>query len=346
MIVNSYAVLDLTVSLLRLVVALLVIGLGTHVYRKCGRVIEGDAREQSENRLHLLSQLGLLLVGLQLFSWVLLYLLLQSYVPEWPGVMCIYGVTQIGSGTVGTARVLPSLLGTLQILKPVLVFVAGAWWTLDRINRRTLTAPLTRRTVGLLVAFGLLAGVDATVELGYLVIPKKLEFRDLGCCTGSFTDQQASRTSAVPVVSVRDRPGHLTAYAATNVLAIACLFFDRARLRRAKRPARLPLSALGALLAAPATAAFFVEVASPILLHLPYHHCPYDLVAVAPGAVVAGALFLAGTFTVGWACVSGWFGDTSESRPYLYNQIASLLNAGVFCYGGSVAIIAVMLALA
>ena len=58
-------------------------------------------------------------VGLGLASWPLLYLLLQSYVPEWPDVMCIYGVTRVGAGSVGASRFLPGLVTALQVLKPL-----------------------------------------------------------------------------------------------------------------------------------------------------------------------------------------------------------------------------------
>ena len=66
-----------------------------------------DNRDAVETRSYLVFLVTILLVGLSVFSWPLLYLLLQSYVPEWPGVMCIYGVTRIGTGSLGVSRWLP-----------------------------------------------------------------------------------------------------------------------------------------------------------------------------------------------------------------------------------------------
>ena len=97
MIVNAYAVLTAFVSLLQFAMGLLVItsSLGR---RRVGTPVD------VENRPYLLLLLSFLLLGLNLASWPLLYALLQSYVPSWPDVMCIYGVTRIGTGSVGSAR--------------------------------------------------------------------------------------------------------------------------------------------------------------------------------------------------------------------------------------------------
>src|SRR5258707_1155521 len=122
MILNSYAVLDFFTCLLRLSFGLAILGLGTAAWRKCGPALAPEGRKALEDRCYLLFLLALVLLGLNLASWPLLYLLLQSYVPEWPGVMCIYGVTQIGTGSIGASRFLPGLIEVLQVSKPALVF--------------------------------------------------------------------------------------------------------------------------------------------------------------------------------------------------------------------------------
>src|SRR5262249_16054841 len=134
----------------------------------------------------LLFLLAFLLLGLNLAAWPLLYLLLQSYVPEWPGVMCIYGVTQVGTGSLGASRFLPELLKTLQVTKPALVFGGGARFVLYGVNRRTVAAPVLGRVLLALTFLGLFAELDATAELAYLAIPKKEEFLSAGCCSVGF----------------------------------------------------------------------------------------------------------------------------------------------------------------
>jgi hypothetical protein len=126
------------------------------------------------------------LLGLNVVSWPILYLLLQSYVAEWPDVMCIYGVTRIGAGSIGVSRFLPPLVDAPQATKPALVFLSGAWFVLYLLNRRARTVPLTGRVLLVLLAAGLLAAADAAAEVAYLTIPKKEEFLSAGCCTEVF----------------------------------------------------------------------------------------------------------------------------------------------------------------
>jgi hypothetical protein len=227
-------------------------------------------RPAGEHTLHdrysLLFQLATLLLGLNVVSWPLFYLLLRSYVPEWPGVMCIYGVPQIGSGGEGASGFLPSLLAALQVLKPAVVFLSGAWFVLHLVNRGTRTAPLTRRFLFVLAALGLLATVDAALEGAYLAIPKKEELPPAGCCAEVFSDAaHASRLVPGALLEERSRPPLLAAFYAANVgMTLGLLALLRARLRGARAWAAVLL--LGALAALLVSAAFLVEVGAPALL--------------------------------------------------------------------------------
>src|SRR5262249_22181938 len=149
-------------------------------------------RSGSENAGHLAFLLAVTLVLLGVASWPLLYLLLQSYVLEWPGAMCIYGVTQVGKGSIGPARHLPSLGLAMGIMKPLLVFAGGAWYVLYLLDRRTRTAPLLGRLFALLLPLGLLAIADAATDLTYAAIPKREEFPAAGCCT-TIAESSSSR---------------------------------------------------------------------------------------------------------------------------------------------------------
>src|SRR5262245_21841028 len=112
MILNAYAVLCAFVAALELLCSLLVASLlwGKLTARpsnaRAGDLSDGPV-ERNEDRSFLLYLSAGLLLLLGLASWPLLYLLLQSYVPEWPDVMCIYGVTRVGAGSVGASRFLP-----------------------------------------------------------------------------------------------------------------------------------------------------------------------------------------------------------------------------------------------
>jgi hypothetical protein len=347
MILNAYAVLDMFLSLLRLGLGVLVFGLGFCAWRTWLRDTSApDSRKALEDRCYLLFLLAGLLLVLNIASWPLFYLLLQSYVPQWPGVMCIYGVTRIGAGSVGTSRFLPSLVSALQGMKPALVFLSGAWLVLHLINRRTHTAPLTGRVLVLLLAVGLLAATDAAAEIAYLVIPKKEEFPSGGCCTEAFdAETRASRFLPGALTEENELPYLYALYYAVNAGVIAGLVGVRFR-SHVLPGRRLALLLAGVVLAVVVNTVFLIEVAAPRLLGLPYHHCPYDLLPAAPESLLAVALFLTGSAAVGWACVARWWGNHPEAGDFLPGTIDRLLHLGLVGYLGSVVMLSVELALA
>jgi hypothetical protein len=348
MILNAYAVLDGFLCLLRFGLGLLVIWLGFLAYRVWSRhACAPEERTALENRSYLLFQLAGLLLVLNVVSWPILYLLLQSYVPEWPGVMCVYGVTQIGCDSVGVSRFLPPLLKTLQATKPALVFASGAWFVLYLVNRRTRTAPLTGRVLLALLASGLLAAGDAAVEVAYLVIPKKEEVRSAGCCTEAFDGEyRIGRYHPGNLAGDDDAHWLYIAYYAVNVGMVAALGLCGWRRHRRVANGWLAFLLFGAVVSVAVSAVFLVEAAAPRLLHLPYHHCPYDLIPKAPDSLAAIALFLGGSFSVGWACVAGWFGNDPETRRIMPRTVRRLLLLGLLGYLGSMAMMTLELALA
>ena len=241
MILNAYAVLDAFITLLRLSLSLLVIVLGFSVWKRWRRAESAEARSGTEDRGYLLFLLALLLLVLNLASWPLLYLLLESYVPEWPGVMCIYGVTQVGTGSQSASRFLPVLLMALQVLKPALVFGSGGWMTLYLANRRTPNSPLMGRILLASIGLGMLAGADAAAESAYLLIPKKEEFLSAGCCTGAFEDND-SRYLPSAIAGEHAHFWLSAAYYAVNACMVVALFAHiRMRSAREDRPGLLLL---------------------------------------------------------------------------------------------------------
>jgi hypothetical protein len=347
MILNAYAVLDAFVSLLRLGLGLLVLGLGFSAWRTWRRrAFAEEAGQRLEDRCHLLLLLAGLLLWLNVLSWPIFYLLLQSYVPEWPDVMCIYGVTRIGTGSIGPSRFLPPLVTSLQAMKPALVFLSGAWFVLHLVNRRTKTAPLTGRVLLVLLASGLLAVADAAAEVTYLGIPKKEEFLSVGCCTGVFAEESDS-ARFLPRIRIGENqvPWLYAAYYGVNIGLVLAL---AACVRRSRR--RVPIGWLAPLvlvvvLSVAVNALFLTEAAAPRLLQKPNHHCAYDLIPQVPESLVAVALFLIGSLSVGWVCVAAWLGNGSQARPFLAETVGRLLSMGCLGYLGSVMILSVELAL-
>ena len=337
MILNAFAILSGFVVVLCAIVALLVIGLACQNLRGW-RLAEFSPTErtESENRFYLLSLLSSWLLGLSLISWPLLYLLLQSYVPHWPGVMCIYGVTQIGAGSLGASRFLPVLIAALQCLKPAAVFVSVVWWLLYCIQRGTQTGPLMGRILLTQLALGVLVLADAMLVGAYLVIPKREEFLFTGCCTSGISEQSGRSTAWLAALSDGLGPTWLSvAFYLVNFGLVLGLWCCRGRCRRRENTSGMNLVLLGAVLVAPLTAAYLVEIAAPAVLRLPYHHCLYDLIPRAPDMVLGIVLFVMGTCCVGWASAVRWLADRPETRNLARSEQDWLLSAGLSCYVGA-----------
>jgi hypothetical protein len=343
MIVNAYAVLDGFVSLLRLVSGLLVVALAAYGWRQWRAELAHAERQSLEDRFYLLFLLSFLLLGLNIVSWPLLYSLLQSYVPQWPGVMCIYGVTRIGTGSLGPSRFLPGLLDALQMSKPLLVFVSGACFVLYGINRHTTTSPLLGRILLGLLVLGIVDVVDAGTEITYLVIPKKEEFLSAGCCSVS-AEGGTARLLPAALIEPENRSLLYAGYYGVNFAMVLLLL---AGVRSAQPLAwRLLLPLLpAALLALAVNSVFLVEIVAPRLLNLPDHHCPYDLIAKAPESMAAVALFLGGIFCVGWVFVARCLGWSDETAPWLPHLGRALYGFGIFGFLFSLVLISTELAL-
>jgi len=261
--------------------------------------------------------------------------------------MCIYGVTQVGAGSVGPSRFLPGLLTALQVLKPALVFLTGAWFVLYWVNRRTATGPLMPRVLLATLLLGLVAAGDSAAEEAYLIIPKKEEFLAAGCCTGKFeaTPSLTGRVTGA-LTGEGSRPWLTGTYIGVNLgMALALAAYLRRPDWRQRGLGLVPLG-LGALVSWPVNLLFLIGVAAPTLLRLAHHHCPYDLIPAVPESLVALGLFVLGSFAVGWACVAGWLGGCRETRPFLGNEVGQLLRLALWGYVASVAMLSFEMALA
>jgi hypothetical protein len=342
-IVNPYSVVAAFVSVVEAV-----LGAATLVVAATALRRRGDAA--SESRFHLLVLLSGTLLGLAAAGWPLLYLVLQSYVPRWPGVMCIQGVSHVGSGAVGASGWLPMLLEALECLRPAAAFVAGAWLVLHVANRRTRTAPLTTAVLVLLAAAGALSLASGVVESAYLVIPKEERFLADGCCTmpadwtpdgadagflvARFGEDGARRAATWLFFGVGAPLAGVVAWTALrggDVLA---------------RRVAIAAAAFGGFAFLAAAATFATNAASPILLRLPHHRCAWCLFASIPETIVGAALVFLGVFSCGWAALAAWSAPVEDGRTEVAGQTRALLRASLFGYVGALLLAAVELATA
>lgn len=305
MILNAFAVLDAFVALLRLVLSL-----GILVLLASGRLRIGFSSaaepDRTENRNYLVFVLSLLLLSFHFIAWPLQYAVLQSYVPQWPGVMCIYGVLRVGTGSEGAAGWLPHLLTVLQWTKPLAVFLGGGWIVLYLVNRQTAQALHTKRLLRILTVFVALTACDAILEGTYLAIPKKENVLEAGCCSVVIGSLQAGTDGADRWIGNElSQSWLMTAFFLWNggiALSVGYQYLTtRGQSGWFQRSQLLAAAVISPLI----SGMFLTHAASPRILGLPFHHCPYELLVRAPESIFGIGAFAVGLFALGWAALLG-----------------------------------------
>jgi hypothetical protein len=348
MFVNPYSVLAAFVAVLEGLLGLVLLVL---VLRASGRrAVSVAGPERSSDVVPMLGWAALVLVALALVSWPLLYLLLQSQVPLWPGVMCIQGVLDVGRDAAGSAAWLPALAATLQVTKPALVFLAGLWLVLHLVDRATRTGPLRPALLGALGLLAAVAVVDAATQTAYLTIPKE-HAPDSGCCTLDAVARHEPLRWPL-LASLGPAATHTTLLVAHFALGVLLVLATSAWSSRAEsggpyRPPRFaPALLVLAALAVPVGVAFLARVAAPALLARPEHRCAYCVLVEAPETVVGVGLFLLGAFAVGWAVLLPLLARGPEARAALGRPVRTLVSLARFSYAGATVFAAVALGIA
>ena len=282
---------------------------------------------------------GAILAGLALASLPLLYLLLRSLVPLWDGVMCVTGVTRIGTGSEGAARYLPPLLGVLAFTKVALVVATGAWLVVHLVDRRTRTAPLARTVVLLLAVAGGLAVVAASAELAYLGIPKRERFLASGCCTAIEVADLGTRALGLRGAGTAAAGSPATlAYAFFGLSTVAAVGASLGRRAGGARPGRLAwdlgvgVAAVGALVAG---GGFLAHVVAPARLGLPDHACVPCLLEAAPEMGVGIALGLGGAACVAWSTTLARTAAGTEAEGAAGGVLRGLLGFASFAFAAA-----------
>lgn len=308
MITSGYSALAGFIGVLQFVAGVVAMGVGARNLPRGSRDDADAATDRLESATYLAALLAYLLLGLSLASWLVLYLMLDSFVPQWPGAMCIYGVTLIGERSRGIYGWLPTLVTLSQWMKPALIFTIGAALVVYRFYRRQGTRLLLPRVAALLLASAVVASLDAAIELAYVAIPKYEDLPNSGCCSVSAVGSDRQMP-----ISPQRQQGLTLAYYLSQIVMIGIVLCRAMQTAPLAAVGRLPiLRSTALMLAAVATLwvslRFFVDVAAPALLHLPYHRCLYDLVRNVPESGIAIGLLLWGTFCVGWTSILTWLG--------------------------------------
>jgi hypothetical protein len=342
-IVNPYSVLTAFVCAVEFALGAVAAGVGVAACLRARRAAEVDAGS------HLLFLVALTVAAVGAAGLPLLVLTLGSYVPQWPGVMCIQGVTRVGEGSPGAAGWLPGLLAALAVLRPAAVAAAGAWLTMHVVNRSTRSGPLAARVLAVAALAGALAAAAGGLELAYLLIPKEDRVLADGCCTAppSLALRASETRTFLGALPRPDAAGTFTAVLAGSGLVLAAGCGALRAFAARGRAARWPITAVAAagVVFVLLGAVFAHEVACPEVLGLPHHRCHWCLLASAPENAVAAALAAMGALSAVWAAVAAWCGAGPDSAGAAARVGARLLGAAAFGFAATALFVLVQAAL-
>jgi hypothetical protein len=336
---HSLTVIGLFLCVLRAVLAAIaVIGaIWASRVRAVGPAAQGQPilLEESERRIPLVVLAGGALAVLVVASWPLLYVVLQSYVPQRADAMCMYGVTQIGRGYSDWRGTLPALLRASEMLKPVVVLLAGAWVVWQLATRRSASSGSSKIGLLWLGALAVVAAADAGLEGAWLVTPNPPPCPQASACCTAPPPSAVNPTTIEPWMSGCLSAGLLAGLHALAWCAACGMTLAWPRLR-----ARVAgWSGAGWRIAATVVAlacvvsgmALFSQVVAPWLTGLPEHRCLYCLLATRPVAIVTGVLLIAGGFLPVWGASCPTPPATSDAANAPWEIPHRLFAAGRWC---------------
>lgn len=328
MILNIYTIIMLFIAI---ITGLLAVPLGLFafkIYKKCGSSLYDEEKTVIENRSYLLMLMATVILFVKLLTWPFLYVSLQSYIPNIQGAMCIFGVTQAQ----------PLMSGLVQIIKPVVFFLIGAWLLLNRLDRKTETSPLFRKKFLFLSVVSIFVLSDSIVDFLYLTGFDIKVF--VSCCT-TFFDLPDRGVAGMAVSLLGEGYGRYLlplyyisglAFAASQIVLFRRLAAGSGL--NAILTAGVVLSVINAVV----TVLTMFEVIAPKVMNLPLHHCIYCMWQYEPHSIIMTALFIIGTFAPGWALILYNSGMHEETMHFLKKMLRKLSLAAMACILASMAI--------
>ena len=332
MILNLLSVLLLFIDAVSLV--LMTWGTLAAIKLLCRDAKDEDGGLGLERASYLVLLIACVVLMIRIIGWPFFYLVLWSFVPEITGAMCIFGVTQVK----------PWLTNVLEIMKPVSVFLFGAWLLLHSLDRKTKRSDLLRRKLFFLSIMGPIIILECVAEMWLLA--KISPSITVSCCT-TVTDLLNRPTRVVPDALLGARYGFFleAGYWAAAVLMISLmavlLWIKRLEGLRHRRLWLGFAAAMSVLVTSPLFVLAMIETIAPRIMKLPFHHCLYCLWQYVPSSILIFVLFIIGTYAPVWAFVLDLVGSKGEAATLLPVFQRKVYGLGIASMGASVVLLAV-----
>lgn len=338
MIVNIYTLIMLFVAFVSLFLGGFLLYATIKSLLSFKAIVPLEAKSRFEQKGYLIFLTACVAIAIRMLAWPWFYFMLQSFVPEIPGAMCMFGVTQI----------LPSTVTFLQIVKPIAFFIMGGWLLCYYVDTSTPTAPLARKNLYfLLVVCGVLL-IDSIADISYVLRMKPL--MSVSCCA-TFFDVPLRPSAMIPQAIFGSQFQHILyiLYYATNIALIALLFTTL--LKKWQSLLSLPENSILysqaaiAIVNIPVVIISFFEIIAPKLMQLPYHHCIYCFMGngTVPDSPIILGLFIIGTFAVGWMGILRFFCKNGEAQPIAERLLIKINNVAAFCLLASLSMVTIHL---
>ena len=247
-----------------------------------------------EKKLDHLFLLASIVLALRLCSYPLFYGVLQSFVKNINGAMCIYGVTQV----------LPGLCGFLEIIKPIIFFLIGGWLLLHLLTMQSKTRLLVLKKIMFLLVITAAIFIDSLGDLFFFL--NMNSDTTVTCCTTALDS-----SLRISLIGCRYLLGQyyekplLFIYYLSNLLLLGIagyvLLEKKLEVKEIRRKRFLKLVFIMGLINFFLTGLAMFEIIAPRLMKLPYHHCLYCLLQYVPDSFLIIGFFMLGTFGFGWA---------------------------------------------
>ncbi|HQU31361.1 MAG: hypothetical protein HRU72_08825 [Planctomycetia bacterium] len=338
MIINIY-------TLIMLFVAFLSLFLGGFLFYAAIKMLLGfkpaiplEIKSTYEQKGYLVFLMACVILSVRMLAWPWFYFMLQSFVPEVPGAMCMFGVTQI----------LPSTVTFLQIIKPISFFIMGGWLLCYYVDKAVPTSPLALRNLYFLLIACAVLLADSITDISYVLRMKPL--MSVSCCA-TFFDVPLRPSAMIPqAIFGRHFQGILfVLYYLTNIFLVVFLLVILSKkwllFTAFIRKIILYSLAITGVVNIPVVIYALIENIVPRLMQLPYHHCIYCFMGkgVVPDAPIILGLFAIGTFAMGWMGILRMLCIQAETQSVTEHLIKKVNGLSAFCLLASLLMVTIHL---
>ncbi|MBI2470027.1 MAG: hypothetical protein HYV59_02120 [Planctomycetes bacterium] len=340
MVVNIYTIIMLFVAFLSLFLGGFLVYATLKILLSFEPLLPLETKSKFEQKGYLIFLMACVALSIRMIVWPWFYFMLQGFVSEIPGAMCMFGVTQI----------LPSTVTFLQIIKPVSFFIMGGWMLCYYVDKSSPTTPLARKNLFfLLIVCGILLA-DSIADIYYVIRMKPL--MSVSCCA-TFFDVPLRPSAMIPqaIFGKYFQKILFILYYLLNVILIAILLTSISRKWMSFPPKYrmiiLYCQGILGIINIPVVIYTFIEDIAPKLMQLPYHHCIYCFMGngMVPDAPIMLGLFVIGTFAIGWMFLLKLLCKHKAARVITDRLLLKVNNISAFCLLASLIMVTIHLIL-